>query len=624
MFIRRTKTRTVGAQDHYFTFRLVKSVRIGDKVRQRTLLNLGAHFDLLPAQWPLLCQRLDDLLGGQATLMDYPEEVENHAQRIVAQLISRQAETSLDADDTPSTSDWHSVDVDSLQLVRPRTVGVEHVALWAMAQVGLPALLAQLGLNSRQQAAAMGSIIGRLAAPGSERATHRWLRDTSALGDLLAVDFENYSIMQLYRASDALMAHREAIEEHLFGAAMTLFELQPTVTLYDLTNTYFEGDAGSQEKAKRGHSKEKRSDCPLLTLGLMLDASGFVRRSQVFAGNVSEPHTLAEMLSALQAPKGALVVMDRGIATQDNITWLAAQGYRYLVVSRERKRTFDLASAMTVTTATQQPVHLHKVLSEDGQETRLYCYSEAREKKEQAIAERLAKRFENALTTLSEGLSRPRTQKRIDKIWQRIGRLKEKSRGVAQHYDIDVISSEDGTQARAITWRRQPVNGSMLTHPGVYCLRSNQTDWDEETLWRTYITLTDLEAVFRSLKSELGLRPIYHHKALRTEGHLFITKLATAGAVFYVLAYQLVQVIRRRLRQHGQSESWTLLRRILNGQQRITATFRRADDCALHVRKATVAETAQREIYQALGISESPGGIQKAVIELRKKTPETG
>ena len=615
MFIRRTKTRTVGTQDHYFTFRLVKSVRIGNKVRQRTLLNLGAHFDLPPAQWPLLYQRLDDLLAGQATLMDYPEEVDNHAQRIVAQLISRQAETSPDADDTSSTGDQQSVDVDSLQLVRPRTVGVEHVGLWAMEQVGLRALLAQLGLNSRQQAAAMGSIIGRLAAPGSERATHRWLRDTSALGDLLEVDFENYSLMQLYRASDALMAHREAIEAHLFDAAMTLFDLQPTVTLYDLTNTYFEGDAGAQEKAQRGHSKEKRSDCPLLTLGLMLDASGFVRRSQVFAGNVSEPHTLAEMLSALQAPKGALVVMDRGIATQDNITWLAAeQGYRYLVVSRERKRTFDLASAMTVTTATQQTVHLHKVVSEDGQEARLYCYSEAREQKEKAIAERFAKRFENALTTLSEGLSRPRTQKRIDKIWQRIGRLKEKSHGVAQHYDIDVTSSADGTQALAINWRRQPVNGSMLTHPGVYCLRSNQTDWDEETLWRTYITLTDLEAVFRSLKSELGLRPIYHHKALRTEGHLFIT----------VIAYQLVQVIRRRLRQHGQSESWSLLRRILNGQQRITATFRRADQCALHVRKATVAESAQREIYQALGISETPGGIQKTIIEPRKKIPETG
>ena len=126
--------------------------------------------------------------------MDYPEAVEDHAQRIVAQLISRQAETNIDADDTSSAGDLHRVDVDSLQLVRPRTVGVEHVALWAMQQVGLPALLAQLGLNSRQQAAAVvGSIIGRLAAPGSERATHRWLRETSALGDLLAVDFENYS-----------------------------------------------------------------------------------------------------------------------------------------------------------------------------------------------------------------------------------------------------------------------------------------------------------------------------------------------------------------------------------------------------------------------------------------------
>ena len=164
----------------------------------------------------------------------------------------------------------------------------------------------------------------------------------------------------------------------------------------------------------------------------------------------------------------------------------------------------------------------------------------------------------------------------------------------------------------------------MLTHPGVYCLRSNQTDWDEETLWRTYITLTDLEAVFRSLKSELGPTPDLSSQSPAHRRSSVYHKACDSWRCLYVIAYQLVQVIRRRLRQHGQSESWTLLRRILNGQQRITATFRRADDCALHVRKDTVAETAQREIYQALGISESPGGIQKAVIELRKKTPETG
>ena len=141
------------------------------------------------------------------------------------------------------------------------------------------------------------------------------LQERSGLGELLGVDFETVGAMQLYRASDVLVKHREAIEAHLFDRAMGLFDLQPTVTLYDLTNTYFEGEASDQPQAQRGHSKEKRSDCPLLTLGLMLDASGFVRRSKVFAGNVREHRTLAGMLEALEAPVGALVVMDRGVAT---------------------------------------------------------------------------------------------------------------------------------------------------------------------------------------------------------------------------------------------------------------------------------------------------------------------
>ena len=314
--------------------------------------------------------------------------------------------------------------------------------------------------------------------------------------------------MRLYRASDALMAHRGAIECHVFDRAMGLFDLHPTVTLYDLTNTYFEGEAGGQPKARRGHSKEKRTDCPLLTLGLVLDASGFVRRSQVFAGNVREHHTLAEMLDALNAPRAALVVMDRG------------------------------------------------------------------------IVERFAKRFEDALTKLSEGLSKPRTQKRLDKVWQRIGRLKAQSRGVAQHYAVELDTDKSGQRATAVRFTRRPVSGSMMTHPGVYCLRSNETGLDEATLWCTYFTLTDLEAVFRSLKSELGLRPIYHHKPIRADGHLFIT----------VIAYQLVQVIRTRLRQGSENASWTTLRRILEGQQRITATFRRADGATLHVRKANVPD----------------------------------
>ena len=207
--------------------------------------------------------------------------------------------------------------------------------------------------------AAMGLIIGRMAAPGSELATHRWLKHTSALGELISVDYTRMSLMQLYRSSDYLIRHRESIEQVVFNRVADLFGLECTVTLYDLTNTYFEGAAGANPKAQRGRSKEKRSDCPLLTLGVILDGSGFVRRSEVFAGNVFEGHTLQGMLQALQAPKGALVVLDQGIATQKNLTWMQEQGYRYLVVNRSREREFDPEDCITIETATEEKVHVN-------------------------------------------------------------------------------------------------------------------------------------------------------------------------------------------------------------------------------------------------------------------------
>ena len=296
MFVRRTLTRRNGGRD-YHSHRLVRSERDGAKVRQRTLLNLGGDFDLPKAQWPALCRRIEEILNGQAPLLDdAPRAVEDEAQRIAAQLLARGR-----AGDAEAARDPVTVDVDSLALTRPRSVGVEQVGLWAIERLGLVELLAGLGVNAALRAAAAGSIVARLAYPASERATHVWLRERSALGELLQVDFETTGAMQSYRASDALMRHREAIEAHLFDRAMDLFDLAPTVTPYDLTNTFHEGEAADQPDARRGHSKEKRSDCPLLTLGLVLDAGDFVRRSRatsartggqdcrVAIGHVAEP-----------------------------------------------------------------------------------------------------------------------------------------------------------------------------------------------------------------------------------------------------------------------------------------------------------------------------------------------
>lgn len=616
MYIRRTHTNNASTGERYYTYRLVANQRVNGKPRQTTLLNLGRHFAVNQDHWPALCTRIDELISHQVSLVsvELPPAEEQEAQRIAAQLIKNQAQAQAEVE--PATAgatttalnvpkaepaDLQTVDVDSLELSRPRSVGVEQVALWAMQQLDFQGLLSGLGINEKMISVCIGQIIARMAAPGSELFTHGWLGSKSALGELLDFDYQTLPLMTLYRASDLLWKHHTMIEHRLFNRVTDLFGFSTTVTLYDLTNTYFEGEVPTNQKARRGRSKEKRSDCPLVTLGLVLDGSGFVRSSQTFSGNVSEPVTLETMLKGLDAPKGALVVMDAGIASQDNIDWLIAGGYRYIVVSRERARQFDLEQSVGLTTASGDTVHCQKVLSEDGKEVRLYCHSEARGQKEQAMTGAFSTRFEAALKNLDEGLQRPRTEKRPDKLWERIGRLKAKHNGIGQHYAISLQLDESGEKAIGLTWTKNPITGTMLTHPGVYCLRSNETTWDADKLWHTYIMLTDLEAVFRSLKSELGLRPIYHHKEERTDGHLFIT----------VLAYQFVQVIRRHLHDCQIDGSWRTLRQTLSGQCRVTASFRRADGGAMHIRKATRAEPDQLAIYRALNVDPAPGGISK-------------
>ncbi len=374
-------------------------------------------------------------------------------------------------------ADVQAVDVNTLELVRPRSVGVEHIGLWAMCQVGFPELLLELGMSSPIRAAILGVIIGRMAAPGSELAAHRWLGQQSSLGELLDVDFERMPLMTLYRASDALMKYRDIIERTLFNRVHDLLGLNITVTLYDLTNTYFEGTAAANPKANNGRSKEKRSDCPLVTLGRVLDGSGFVRRSETFEGNVSEGKTLERMLNGLGAPAGALVVMDAGIATEANLIWLSEHGYRYLVVSRERARQFEAETAIPIETAAGATVHIQRVDDPDNKEVRLYCYSEQREQKEQGINRRFCERFEAGLKNIADGLGKPRTEKRLDKLHQRIGRLKEKSKGVSQHYDIELLPDASGKQVVELRWTKQPQAGTRLapTPASIACAATKLT-----------------------------------------------------------------------------------------------------------------------------------------------------
>ena len=612
MFIRRTSIKSRRTGEPYYTYRLVESVRAAEGVRQRTLLNLGRHFEVPRQQWGALAQRIEQLVSGQGDLV--PVELdprwEEAAQRYAAQVI--RAKARLDEGRAAEAADYQSVDVNSLELVRPRSVAVEHVALEVLRQVELDKKLEDLGFNGPQQAAAIATIVARMAAPGSELATHQWLQQQSALGELIDFDFTRLSLMALYRVSDQLPSHKEAVEAFLYTRERTLFEFEEVITLYDLTNTYFEGSGRANANAALGHSKEKRSDCPLVTLALVLDGSGFPKRSQVFTGNASELKTLAEMLGTLadgETSTPPTVVLDAGIASEENIAWLVEHHYCYLVVSRKRHREFEAGEAVQIKEDGDLRIQAQRVVNADTGEVELYCHSSQREKKEQGMAELFAKRFEAALKKLASGLHTKGTVKHYPKVLERVGRLREKYPRAAQYYEITVEPDPSGGKARALHWKRtKPIDQTL---PGVYCLRTNQAQWDEATLWRTYTMLTDLEAVFRCLKSELGLRPVYHHTTDRVSGHLFIS----------VLAYHLVHTIRYRLKACDIHLSWEGLRRELEGQVRATVELKCADGKTLHVRKASRPEPRQQRIYDALGILDRPGKTEKTVVASFTESP---
>jgi len=600
MFIRCTSIKSKQLGEPYKTYRLVESERANGKVKQRTLLNLGRHFFVPKEQWASLSGRISQLLAAQKSLtsIELPAELEMLAQRYVA-LILESRSTPLAEQGT-----FESVSLESLELVRPRRVGIEQLAIHALKQLKLDEKLKELGFNRHELAASLGNIIARTAFPASERASYDWLQNRSGLGELIGYDFDAMGRDRLYQASDLLWKHKQVLEDHLYQRESALFNFDESITLFDLTNTFFEGDAELNPNAKRGRSKEKRKDCPLVTLGLVLDGSGFPRKSQIFAGNASEPKTLEEMLTGLGGRKGSTVIMDAGIASEENVTWLREQGYRYLVVSRKRDRKFDPAQAILVKDIPGQEVKAQRIVNTETGEIELYCHSQLREKKEQAMQDSFVKHFEDALQGIAKGLSKKGCTKRYDKIIERVGRLKEKHARAAQHYEITVTPDLETNKTLAITWERKEKLHTQATHPGVYCLRTNIDDWDEQTLWKTYTMLTDLEGVFRSLKSELGLRPVYHQLEERVNGHIFIT----------LIAYHLVQTLRCQLKAQGIHDSWQTLRAKMENQQRVTVVIKREDGKTIHLRQNTRAEPHQKEIYDVLGLSEELKRPQKTLI----------
>jgi transposase len=608
MFIRKVTQKT-RKRKKYYTYKLVESIRTERGPRQRDILNLGVDFNLPRGQWKDLANCTEEIITGQKPLIDYPQAIRTLARRYAKKIIRAQASVVAEEEDIPP--DYATIDVNSVENEEARTVGAEYVVYEAIKKLEIDRKLRVLGLNRHQLAAALGVIAGRLIVPGSERSTHYWLQNVSALDELMGVDFSNLSLDRVYKVSDRLLKHKDALEGHLRWTEGQLFALEEKIILYDLTNTFLEGSGKYNRKARYARSKDKRNDCLLVTLGLVLDMHGFPKKSRIFEGNVSEPKTMETMIRGLAGGDISeasfikpTIVLDAGIASEKNIQWLKDKHYPYIVVSRKKKK--EIPSGVTMIAVKEDDktntvfVQAGLAKNQETDELELYCHSIDKEKKEESIKTKFQERFEAELLKARNALHLRNGTKRYDKVVERIGRLKEKYKLVSHTYKIIIEKDTEMDKAKNITWSLKKIEKTS----GIYCLRTDRKDLNEQQIWDIYTMLTDIEDAFRCMKSELGLRPIYHQKEPRCDGHIFIT----------LLAYHLLHTIRFKLRQRGVRFCWTTIRKQLSTQVRVSTTMKRKDGKTIHIRKSSKAEPSHQAIYDALNLPHQPGRTVKTIL----------
>ena len=602
MFIREIKKKNPRSPKVFISHRLIESVRTPRGPRQRVVINLG-QLDISKENWKELANRIEDLLSGyERSTVPIAADIEALARHYTKQILRKQRSERKESSIPEDEQDFRTIDVNAVSSSDGKSVGPEHTGFEAMKALGFFDLFRQLGFTDDESNLATLQIVGRLVHPGSERELKRYAKEQSGLDELIGCDFSYVGHNMLYRNSDLLFTHKETIERFLRMRSKKIFSLGETIILYDLTNTYFSGNATGYKKAKRGRSKQKRSDRPLVTLGVVLDERGFIKCSRIFDGNVGEPSTLLDMINDIHSQVSGetpplfvtkpTIVMDAGIASEDNLDLVRENGFSYIVVSRSRPEHVEEGAFEEI----KEGIKVKEMRIEN--ETYLHCISDGKMKKEQAIVNKARDAMEQEIKYLSEGLTIKRRLKSYPKILERIGRLRQRYSRVSKGFAIDV--KEQQGKAVKIAWDFDPLKLGK-PYDGSYFIRTDRMDLSKDEIWSLYIMLTSVEDAFRCLKDELGLRPIHHSKSDRIEGHLFIS----------ILAYHLLNYIQQHLRKAGISHRWATVRSLLQTHTVLSTHLPTADGKMVHLRYCSIPTPKQVEVYSALKITSTPLKLTK-------------
>ncbi len=602
MFIRKVKNKYKGRE--YFNYQLVESVRTAKGPRHKIVCSLGSLAPRSTEDWLKLSSRIEGALRGQDDLFD--QEADDELPGIISKIRNGKrrrgkAKPELQAaavgDDEVVAVKTGSVRTEDLREAGPAHAGHE---FWK--RLGMDNILEGIGLSERAVKLTCAMTLNRLIHPLSEHAMPNWIRRV-ALSDIIGEDFSKLSEDSLYRNLDRLHPLRAEIESSLAERERSLFNLDDSILLYDLTSTYFEGAMELNPKAVRGYSRDKRPDCKQVIIGLAIGQEGFPVAHEVFKGNLKDSDSLVDMLNAMEKRTGPLegktLVIDRGMAFDKNIDQVKSRKMHYIVAARQAERNqwldefedLDAFEKVLRESSPQNPCREKSEVSvrmlKTETECHILCLSGGRAEKDRAIREKQEKRLLCDIRKLETRIDKGLLHEPI-KIGEAIGRLKERYPRVSRYYPMS-YDAESHKLTCVIDEKKHDLAARM---DGAYMLRTDRVDMTADQAWRTYTMLTRAENAFRSMKSPLSERPIFHHLEHRTETHIFLC----------VLAYHILTAVELTLRRNGLHTSWATVRDALSSHQICTVVLPAENGDILRIRSASTPEKEHVEIYRLLGI----------------------
>jgi len=609
MFIKPISKYNATTKERYWVYRLCESYRIDGSIRHYTIANLGKLEELPGAEEKkLLARRIEDLVknGGGILPIDLMKpEIENLALHYYQEIRKKKR-----CDILPGKGEWETVNMSTIRNKDAREIGAEWICKQAFDQLGIAQFLREHQWDEETINIATTHVISRAVYPASELKTVSFIKENSAVCEITGYDKDKITKDVLYRISHKLYSVKSELEKYLSTRTNELFDIEDKIILYDLTNTYYEGRMQRSKIAKFGRSKEKRTDAKIVVLAVVVNREGFLKYSNIFQGNKTDCKTLETMINTLSSQtsftsRKPIVVMDAGIATDGNIALLKRRGYEYLCVTRSNLKDYyaDTDSVpVLVKDKRNQPIELLKVKAEQDGDNYLWVKSHAKALKENSMNGLLSQRFEEGIDQINKGVAAKNGTKKVEKVHERIGRLKQKYPSVHKYYEIAVSDNGKGIATKVSCEHKKGEDPDKKS--GIYFLRTSLNEKDEKTLWTIYNVIREIEYTFRVLKTDLDLRPIYHKTDEASMAHLQLG----------ILAYWLVSTIRYQLKQKGYNSDWREIVRIMNTQKCVTTSVDNINNEVISIRQSTELTQPVKNIYDLLNYKYAPFKRKKSVV----------